>query len=267
MVDDAWLEGFDVSEFFKSNAEFKSWAARHLEHANLDPDVTENKLKEFLARAETEGFSIVRVPPAFLKNADRIIKANKYRVGTIILVSFPAGDMLSTNQKLLQLQEGADAGAKEVEFVCNMGFLKGDVGELKKEVTAAVKAARAKKMKISIAFDLDKLSEEEAKAGIETIESAGPDFLSISTDLGFYSGEDLPEDEEELKLAKTRDVIRLAGKHVKNKSKLGIKVANGIYDLGEFINGFYMCVKNGWSLENIRVSSRSAPHILESINV
>ena len=73
MVSVTSLEGFDPMDIFNSKKEFKDWLLSHIDLTNLSPYMSDEKLKEFLDKANNYGFKRVCIPITAVKKSDTSI--------------------------------------------------------------------------------------------------------------------------------------------------------------------------------------------------
>ena len=149
----------------------------------------------------------VCIPPCFVKTASDYLKG-ALKVCTVI--GFPNGNT-TTACKLFELKEAIKNGAKELDMVINIGWLKEGRDDLVKDEIRQLKEACGD-LVLKVIIETCLLTEEEKKRMCRIVTEAGADFIKTST--GFSTA------------GATFDDIALFAAHVGPKVK--IKAAGGI---------------------------------------
>jgi len=95
--------------------------AQYIDHSLLIPTATSEQLEAYCQQADQYHFPTVCVYPAAVKQAVQLLHGKKTLVSTVI--GFPAGATTSAVKRYEAL-EAADNGAKELDVVINLGWLK-----------------------------------------------------------------------------------------------------------------------------------------------
>ena len=149
----------------------------------------------------------VCIPPCFVKTASDYLKG-ALKVCTVI--GFPNGNT-TTACKLFELKEAIKNGAKELDMVINIGWLKEGRDDLVKDEIRQLKEA-CEDLVLKVIIETCLLTEEEKIRMCRIVTEAGADFIKTST--GFSTA------------GATFDDIALFAAHVGPKVK--IKAAGGI---------------------------------------
>ncbi len=149
----------------------------------------------------------VCIPPCFVKTASDYLKG-ALKVCTVI--GFPNGNT-TTACKLFELKEAIKNGAKELDMVINIGWLKEGRDDLVKDEIRQLKEACGD-LVLKVIIETCLLTEEEKIRMCRIVTEAGADFIKTST--GFSTA------------GATFDDIALFAAHVGPKVK--IKAAGGI---------------------------------------
>lgn len=183
--------------------------APFIEHALLNPTATPEQVVQWCEEADRYHFATVCVYPSCVRRAAELLHGKTTQVCTVI--GFPAGATTSA-VKLYEAQEAVENGAKELDVVINLGWLKaGKTSELHREM-AEICEETGQLVKAILETAL--LTDEEKRLAAEVLMDAGVQFLKTST--GWYGGATVAD----VKLLK--DVT---------KGNVGIKASGGIRTL------------------------------------
>jgi deoxyribose-phosphate aldolase len=177
-----------------------------IDHALLNPTATPAQVEQWCEEADRFNFASVCVYPAYVRQATNLLHGKRPKVCTVI--GFPSGATTSAT-KLYEAQEAVENGAKELDVVINLGWLKAgqtnevyrDLAEICDETGQLVKAI----------LEMSLLDEEEKRLAAQICLDAGVAYLKTST--GFYGG------------ATVEDVRLL--KEI-SRGQVGIKASGGI---------------------------------------
>jgi len=183
----------------------------------LKPDYLPSEICHLAQEATQLGFRGVCVPPLALELARSTLGASPVLLGTV--AGFPLGYQ-STAIKCLDVSEAIDKGAKEVDFVQNIAWLKaGQYQDLYREMAAIVAAAKESLVKVILETAL--LDPTEIALATEIAFEAGVHVIKTST--GLASRGASVEDIKQIQACLTR-------LDKKYQRKLGIKASGGIKD-------------------------------------
>lgn len=177
-----------------------------IDHTLLNPTATPEQVEQWCEEADRFQFAAVCVYPAYVRQAAELLHGKNPKVCTVI--GFPSGATTSA-VKLYEAQEAVDNGAKELDVVINLGWLKaGKAEELHREL-AEICEATGQTVKAILETTL--LTDAEKRLAAEICMEAGSAFLKTST--GWNGG------------ATVADVRLL--KEV-SRERVGIKASGGI---------------------------------------
>ncbi|NEP11878.1 MAG: deoxyribose-phosphate aldolase [Symploca sp. SIO1A3] len=180
--------------------------APFIDHALLNSTATPEQVEKCCQEAERFEFAAVCVYPIYVKQAAELLHGKTPKVCTVI--GFPAGATTSLT-KLYEAQEAVENGAKELDLVINLGYLKaGKTEELYREIAQICEETD---QVVKVILETTLLTEAEKQLAAEICLDAGAQFLKTST--GWYGG------------ATVADVKFL--KQV-TKGQIGIKASGGI---------------------------------------
>ncbi len=183
---------------------------KYIDHTQLAPDATKDKIKKLCDEAKEYDFASVCVNSYWVEFCARELKDSSVNVCTV--VGFPLGAM-ATRAKAYEAACAVEDGADEVDMVINIGALKdGDYSKVENDIREVKKACGDKLLKVIIECCL--LTDEEKVKASELSLSAGADYVKTSTGFSKWG-------------AKEEDVA-LMRKTVGNKA--GVKAAGGIRD-------------------------------------
>jgi len=150
-----------------------------IDQTMLRVDASEKDYISFVELSERYRFRAIVVPPALLPV---VVPITKHRVCTV--AGFPHG-YLSLRSKLAEIEQAADAGAKEVDVVMNTVLAKSNKwGELEKELLSLVELAHGLGLTIKIIIETSVLSPEEIRRSSQLVEKVGADYIKTNTGFG-----------------------------------------------------------------------------------
>ncbi|MEO5668000.1 MAG: deoxyribose-phosphate aldolase [Bdellovibrionota bacterium] len=154
--------------------------AKFFDHTLLKPDATQAQIEVLCIEARQNLFCTVCVNASWIPLATRLL--NGSGVLPISVVGFPLGATL-TRAKVLETAEAIAAGAREIDMVLNVGFLKsGLLAECEKDVHDVVLIAGSVPVKVILETSL--LSPDEIATAAKLCEAAGAAFIKTSTGFG-----------------------------------------------------------------------------------
>lgn len=155
-----------------------------IDHALLQPTMTDREMEEGCALAAQYKVASVCVKPYYVKRAAELLKQSGVKVGTVI--GFPHGSN-ATEVKRYETEVACKDGAVEIDMVINIGrALSGDWGFVENDIRAVCEEAARHRAIVKVIIETDYLPNDEIKARLCRIcEKAGADFVKTSTGYGF----------------------------------------------------------------------------------
>lgn len=187
--------------------------APYIDHALLDPTATLEQLNTLCAQADQLGFPAVCVYPSAVKTATSLLHGKKTAVCAVI--GFPAGATTSA-VKLYEALEARENGAKELDVVINLGWLKS--GQTEQFYRDLAQICDESGLLVKAILEMGKLTHTEKRIAAEICLDAGASFLKTST--GWFGGATI----EDVKLLKEI-----------SKGRVGIKASGGIRNVEDAI--------------------------------
>ncbi|GGB29022.1 deoxyribose-phosphate aldolase [Lentibacillus populi] len=186
--------------------------AKYIDHTQLKPETTKDKVKQIVQEARENHFASVCVNPYWVSYCYDQLKNTDVKVCTVI--GFPLG-ATTTETKVFETKQAIRDGATEVDMVINVGELKlNDDTAVKRDIEAVVSAAKGQAL-VKVIIETSLLTDEEKVRACKLAKEAGADFVKTST--GFSGGGASVED------------IKLMRKTVGND--MGVKASGGVRDL------------------------------------
>ncbi len=189
-----------------------------VDHTLLTQTATWEDIKTICDDGVKYGTASVCIPASYVKKASEYL-GDKLAVCTVI--GFPNG-YSTTAVKCFEAEDAIKNGAKEIDMVINIGWLKDKrYDDILNEIKAIKKVCGDKILKVIIETCL--LTDEEKIKMCGIVSDSGADFIKTST--GFSKG------------GATKEDVALFAKHV--KPHVAIKAAGGIaslQDAEDFIN-------------------------------
>lgn len=184
----------------------------HVDHTLLTQTATWSEIKQILDDAMKYNVASACIPAGYVKEAAEYVNG-KLAICTVI--GFPNG-YATTASKVFMAKDAVSNGAKEVDMVINIGWLKDKkYDELEAEIKAIKEAVGSLVLKVIIETCL--LTDEEKIKMCEIVTKAGADYIKTST--GFSTS------------GATFDDVKLFSEHVGKNVK--IKAAGGIASLDD----------------------------------
>ena len=184
----------------------------HVDHTLLTQTATWEDIKQILDDAMKYQVASACIPASYVKEASDYVNG-KLAICTVI--GFPNG-YATTASKVFMARDAVNNGAKEVDMVINIGWLKDKkYDELEAEIKAIKEAVGNLVLKVIIETCL--LTDEEKIKMCEIVTKAGADYIKTST--GFSTS------------GATFDDVKLFSEHVGKNVK--IKAAGGIASLDD----------------------------------
>jgi deoxyribose-phosphate aldolase len=193
--------------------------AKTIDHTLLKPILTLAELQVLCSEAALHHFKSVCVPPTWVKECVSFLAGSTTDVITV--VGFPLGYSHS-RAKALEAEIAIEHGAKEIDMVLNISFLKNarlqEMGVDVREVKAACSG-----LPLKVILETAYLTDAEKVEAAKICERAGADFIKTST--GFATGVPVT--------GATLADIELLRKNLRPTTK--IKASGGIRDLATAI--------------------------------
>ncbi len=150
---------------------------KYIDHTNLKPDATREKIEQLCADARKWDFASVCVNPCNIALAKELLQGSDVKVCTVI--GFPLGQN-TTALKVAETEEAYTLGCEEFDMVINVGKLKdGEEDYVRTEIAAVVAAAKGKTVKVIIETGL--LTDEEKAIATRLSCEAGAHFVKTCT--------------------------------------------------------------------------------------
>ncbi|WP_269412158.1 deoxyribose-phosphate aldolase [Lentibacillus daqui] len=185
--------------------------AKYIDHTQLKPDTTAEKMQQVVEEARKYQFASVCVNPYWVAYCHEQLRETDVKVCTVI--GFPLG-ATTTETKVFETKQAIQNGATEVDMVINIGELKSNHDQIvKQDIEAVVSAAKGKAL-VKVIIETALLNHDEKVRACNLAKSAGADFVKTST--GFSGGGATIED------------IQLMRETV--GTEMGVKASGGVRD-------------------------------------
>ena len=151
---------------------------RLIDHTVLKPETTQGKIETLCQEAIEHNFMSVCVQPTWVSLAADLLKGSQSVVCTVI--GFPLG----ANTTKVKAFEAADAeanGAKEVDMVINIGWVKDEQWEkVLTDIKAVVEAVKEETL-VKVIVETALLTTVELEKVTEIVAVSGAEFIKTST--------------------------------------------------------------------------------------
>jgi len=185
--------------------------ARMIDHTELKPTATPDRIRELCAEAVKFGFGAVCVNSCYVQLASSTLSGSQVAVCSV--VGFPLGAM-SSEAKAYEARTAVKDGATEIDMVLNVGLLKaGRIDDVRRDIEAVVQATGDDIVKVIL--ETGYLTTDEIVEACRAAERAGAHFVKTSTGFGPRGA--------------TVEDVRLMRSVVGDR--LGVKAAGGIRTL------------------------------------
>jgi deoxyribose-phosphate aldolase len=156
--------------------------ARYIDHTLLKPDATPHQIERLCAEAREYRFASVCVNSSYVPLCARLLDGAEAVVCTVI--GFPLG-AASSAAKVFETQRAIRDGAREVDMVLAIGWLKGgDHGYVLDDVRQVVQAAHDGGALCKVILETALLTDDEKITACKLCVAAGADFVKTSTGFG-----------------------------------------------------------------------------------
>lgn len=201
-------------------------SSKYIDHTQLKPDATEEKIIALCKEAAEYDFASVCVNPCWIPLCREQLKGTDVKTCTV--VGFPLGAM-STKAKVFETKDAIEAGAEEIDMVINVGKLKdGDDAYVTEEIRQIKEACGDLILKVIIEACL--LSDEEKVRACKDAEKAGADFVKTST--GFSTGGATVEDVKLMRASVSEAVKVKAAGGIRDKETFEKMIEAGAERIG-----------------------------------
>ena len=149
---------------------------KHVDHTLLSQGATWEEIKQICDDAVEFQTASVCIPPSYVKQASEYLGD---RIPVCTVIGFPNGYM-TTAVKEFETKDAIANGAKEIDMVINIGWLKDKKYDLLEEEIRTLKAACGEHI-LKVIIETCLLTEEEKKKMCEIVTKAGADYIKTST--------------------------------------------------------------------------------------
>ncbi|HOE61860.1 MAG TPA: deoxyribose-phosphate aldolase [Kiritimatiellia bacterium] len=202
--------------------------ARMMDHAVLNPAMTENDIRRAAAMCRARGVGNLCVRPTDAALAASLLKGSATTVA--VVVGFPHGASRS-EVKALEARLAIEDGAAELDMVMNIGkFLSGDYEYVKRDIEAVVAVAKPQGVLVKVIQESCLLTLDQVAKACELTIAAGADFVKTST--GFNGdGATVEQVEVMLKTCAGRTKVKPSG-GIRDWERAAMFVRMGVDRLG-----------------------------------
>ncbi|HPW76120.1 MAG TPA: deoxyribose-phosphate aldolase [Kiritimatiellia bacterium] len=202
--------------------------ARMMDHAVLNPAMTENDIRRAAAMCRARGVGNLCVRPTDAALAASLLKGSATTVA--VVVGFPHGASRS-EVKALEARLAIGDGASELDMVMNIGkFLSGDYEYVKRDIEAVVAVAKPQGVLVKVIQESCLLTLDQVAKACELTIAAGADFVKTST--GFNGdGATVEQVEVMLKTCAGRTKVKPSG-GIRDWERAAMFVRMGVDRLG-----------------------------------
>eukprot|EP01124_Arcella_intermedia_P021934 TRINITY_DN3162_c0_g1_i1.p1 TRINITY_DN3162_c0_g1~~TRINITY_DN3162_c0_g1_i1.p1 ORF type:complete len:253 (-),score=40.13 TRINITY_DN3162_c0_g1_i1:50-772(-) len=161
----------------------------HIDHALLQPNLTDAEFRKGCEVAKRLGVAAVCVKPYQVAESKELLKGSSVAVCAVI--GFPHGNS-STQIKVLETEDVIKNGASEVDMVVNVGkVLSGDWEYVENEIRAVVNVTKKHKVILKVIFENDYLPNDAHKIRLcQICSKLKVEFVKTSTGFGFVKQPD-----------------------------------------------------------------------------
>ena len=198
----------------------------YIDHTLLKPTATTADIIKLCGEAKEHQFFSVCVNSSYVKLASK--QLNNTTIKVCAVIGFPLG-AVSTKAKVFEAKQAVKDGAKEVDMVLNIGYLKSEAyKKVKKDIKQVKKVL--KKQTLKVILETCFLTDDEILIASKLALEAGADFIKTSTGFG-TGGATIPH----IKLMKSavNDIIKIkASGGIKDTKTAEAYIKSGASRLG-----------------------------------
>lgn len=156
--------------------------AKMIDQTELRPFIKDEVMEEHCKKSVEYGFKTVAINNAFIEKCRDYLGSADILVDAAI--SFPLGQC-TLDTKIYETKDAITKGAKEVDYVINIGELKnGNLAYIEKEMESIVTICRDANVTSKVIFENCYLTDEEKTALCNIALKVKPDFIKTSTGFG-----------------------------------------------------------------------------------
>ena len=185
---------------------------KHVDHTLLSPQATWDEIRQICDDAIKYHTASVCIPPSYVSQASKYLGE---RVKVCTVIGFPNG-YSTTAVKAFETEDALANGAKEIDMVINIGWLKDKRYELIEDEIKKLKSICKDKV-LKVIIETCFLTDDEKIRMCDIVTSAGADYIKTSTGFGTAGA--------------TFDDIKLFSEHIGEGVKM--KAAGGISSLDD----------------------------------
>ncbi len=149
---------------------------RHVDHTLLAPTATWEQIRQVCDDGVEYVCASVCIPACYVADAVQYLEG---RTPVCTVIGFPNG-YDTTASKVFQAQDALKNGAKEIDMVINLGWLKdGHFDKILKEIREVKNVCGNHVLKVIVETCL--LTEEEKRKMCDVVTESGADFIKTST--------------------------------------------------------------------------------------
>lgn len=154
--------------------------AKKIQHTNVNPELTKEDIVGLCNDCLEYGFDGVMLQPAWITTAKEVLKGSDVKICTAL--GYPMGGS-TTESKVFEAKNCFDLGADQLDFMANIGYIKGGMfTEYRDQISAIVDAANGKVTKIMLEFGM--LEHDEKIKAAELAIEAGITYVKNSSGWG-----------------------------------------------------------------------------------
>ncbi len=179
---------------------------RRIEHTLLAQEADASAIARLCEEARQFGFAGVCVNPVWVRPAKEQLKGAGVLV--VSVAGFPMG-ATRTDIKVAEAAGAAEDGADEIDMVVNVGWL---VGRDTDSVLAEIRKVRRNlptEVKLKVILEVNKLTVDQVKAGVECIVAGGAQFAKTAT--GMFGSATVEQVQSLVRLSAGRIEVKAAG--------------------------------------------------------
>lgn len=170
--------------------------AKFIDHTNINPHATSEKIKATCQEAKEYGFRGVCVRPEWVKSVAEELKGTG--VKTVVLIDPPMG-LHSAEERLAMCEKAREDGADEIDVVINVVALKQEQDEqILNDLKAIIKILPTK-----VIIGSGYLTDEEIRRAAALAKEAGAFCVKTATEKDPLGPDELAEKAKHLKIMQT----------------------------------------------------------------
>lgn len=162
--------------------------ANYIDHAVLDPQMTDSQLREKIMIGVAHHCRTVCVNPSTIDIAKECIEGSDTKL--CVVCDFPFGQSTTPSRVAQALDIINQGGVSEIDIVANYGLIKSnELDKVTNDIKAVAKVCHEHDVILKVIVETDALDYDEVKLAVKCCVEGNADFIKTST--GYFKGDNI----------------------------------------------------------------------------